>query len=100
MNAAEDQWQWIENTLAASTAQWLFVVGHYPGMPYEFAKRLIIWKNNMGAFANVCLTADKNLKHYLISCQSNYQVFAIPHGQITRRKSYTKVSLHLFIDIQ
>ncbi|XP_065907626.1 tartrate-resistant acid phosphatase type 5-like isoform X2 [Dysidea avara] len=27
MNA---QWTWIENTLAASTAQWLFVVGHYP----------------------------------------------------------------------
>ncbi|XP_065913695.1 tartrate-resistant acid phosphatase type 5-like [Dysidea avara] len=30
VNAAEDQWEWIEETLAASTAKWLFVVGHYP----------------------------------------------------------------------
>ena len=32
VNAAEDQWEWIEATLAASTAKWLFVLGHYPGM--------------------------------------------------------------------
>ena len=32
LNAAEDQWEWIENTLKASTAKWLFVLGHYPGM--------------------------------------------------------------------
>jgi len=32
LNAAEDQWEWIEATLAASTARWLIVVGHYPGM--------------------------------------------------------------------
>lgn len=32
LNAAEDQWEWIEKTLAASTAKWLFVVGHYPGI--------------------------------------------------------------------
>jgi len=32
LNAAEDQWEWIEKTLSASTAKWLFVVGHYPGM--------------------------------------------------------------------
>ena len=37
MNAAENQWEWIEQTLAASTAQWLFVVGHYPGMFCESA---------------------------------------------------------------
>jgi len=29
--AAEEQWTWIEQTLAASTARWLFVLGHYPG---------------------------------------------------------------------
>ena len=28
MNA---HWTWLENTLAASTAEWLFVLGHYPG---------------------------------------------------------------------
>jgi len=28
MNA---QWTWIKDTLAASTAEWLFVLGHYPG---------------------------------------------------------------------
>ena len=32
LNAAEDQWEWIEHTLAASTARWLFVLGHYPSM--------------------------------------------------------------------
>ena len=32
VNAAEDQWEWIEKTLAASAAKWLFVVGHYPGV--------------------------------------------------------------------
>ena len=32
VNAAKDQWEWIEVTLAASTARWLFVLGHYPGM--------------------------------------------------------------------
>ena len=31
LNAAEDQWKWIETTLAASTAKWLIVLGHYPG---------------------------------------------------------------------
>ena len=31
VNAAQDQWEWIEETLKASTAQWLFVLGHYPG---------------------------------------------------------------------
>jgi len=31
VSAAEDQWEWIEQTLAASTAKWLFVLGHYPG---------------------------------------------------------------------
>ena len=25
------QWTWIKDTLAASTAEWLFVLGHYPG---------------------------------------------------------------------
>ncbi|XP_065913702.1 tartrate-resistant acid phosphatase type 5-like isoform X2 [Dysidea avara] len=30
VNAAEDQWEWIEETLAASKADWLFVLGHYP----------------------------------------------------------------------
>ena len=34
VNAAEDHWEWIEKTLAASAAKWLFVVGHYPGMYY------------------------------------------------------------------
>ena len=29
--AAEDQWAWIEQTLSASTADWLIVAGHYPG---------------------------------------------------------------------
>ena len=28
---AEDQWAWIEETLRQSTADWLFVAGHYPG---------------------------------------------------------------------
>jgi len=32
LNAAEDQWEWIEKTLSRSAAKWLFVVGHYPGM--------------------------------------------------------------------
>jgi len=37
LNAAEDQWEWIEKTLSASAAEWLFVVGHYPGMcPAEY----------------------------------------------------------------
>lgn len=31
INAAEDQWEWIENTLKNSQAKWLFVAGHYPG---------------------------------------------------------------------
>ncbi|XP_065914958.1 tartrate-resistant acid phosphatase type 5-like [Dysidea avara] len=30
LNAAEDQWEWIEKTLSTSAAEWLFVVGHYP----------------------------------------------------------------------
>ena len=27
----DSQWTWIENTLAASIARWLFVLGHHPG---------------------------------------------------------------------
>ena len=30
-NESDPQWLWIENTLAASTSQWLFVLGHHPG---------------------------------------------------------------------
>ena len=30
-NDSDPQWIWIENTLAASTSQWLFVLGHHPG---------------------------------------------------------------------
>lgn len=29
---AEDEWQWIEQTLASSTADWIIVAGHYPGI--------------------------------------------------------------------
>ena len=29
---AEQQWEWIENTLKSSKANWLIVCGHYPGM--------------------------------------------------------------------
>ena len=32
IEAAEKEWQWIEDTLRTSTAQWLFVCGHYPGI--------------------------------------------------------------------
>ena len=28
---AEDQWDWIENTLKQSTADWIIMCGHYPG---------------------------------------------------------------------
>ena len=35
LNAAEEQWEWIEKTIATSTAKWLFVVGHYPGKLYR-----------------------------------------------------------------
>ena len=31
VQAAEDEWTWIETTLSQSTADWLFVLGHYPG---------------------------------------------------------------------
>ena len=30
-NDSGPQWIWIENTLAASTSLWLFVLGHHPG---------------------------------------------------------------------
>ena len=30
--AAQDQLAWIETTLSQSTAKWLFVLGHYPGV--------------------------------------------------------------------
>ena len=29
---AETQWQWIEQTLSSSTADWIIVAGHYPGI--------------------------------------------------------------------
>ena len=29
-SAAEDQWQWIEQQLSQSTAQYILVGGHYP----------------------------------------------------------------------
>ncbi len=29
---ATDQWTWIEETLANSTADYLWVTGHYPGV--------------------------------------------------------------------
>ena len=29
---AEDEWQWIEQTLFSSTADWIIVAGHYPGI--------------------------------------------------------------------
>lgn len=32
---AEDEWQWIEDTLASSKADWIIVAGHYPGMALE-----------------------------------------------------------------
>lgn len=32
LTRAEDQWQWIEETLASSNADWIIVAGHYPGM--------------------------------------------------------------------
>ena len=46
MNAAEDHWTWIEKTLAASTAKWLFVVGHYPGV-IRIAFTKIYWVVNL-----------------------------------------------------
>ncbi len=30
---ADQQWEWIETTLRESTADWIIVAGHYPGMP-------------------------------------------------------------------
>ena len=32
VKAAQDQLAWIETTLSQSTAKWLFVLGHYPGI--------------------------------------------------------------------
>lgn len=29
---AESQWEWINNTLSSSTADWIIVAGHYPGI--------------------------------------------------------------------
>lgn len=29
---ADQQWTWIEETLQKSTADWLIVAGHYPGV--------------------------------------------------------------------
>ena len=34
VKAAEASWQWIEDTLKVSTAQWLIVCGHHPGKQY------------------------------------------------------------------
>jgi len=53
-NDTDPQWTWIEATLAASTSQWLFVIGHHPGKKmaeqhcymqvlYEFMMHMINW---------------------------------------------------------
>ena len=31
MAAAESEWDWIEDTLASSNADWIIMGGHYPG---------------------------------------------------------------------
>lgn len=35
---AEAEWQWIEETLSSSTADWIIVAGHYPGKPVGIAE--------------------------------------------------------------
>lgn len=32
VNKAETEWEWIEQTLSSSTADWIIVAGHYPGI--------------------------------------------------------------------
>ena len=31
LSGATTQWEWIENTLASSKADWIIMGGHYPG---------------------------------------------------------------------
>ena len=38
---AEDEWQWIEQTLQSSTADWIIVAGHYPGIHSKPAVLLV-----------------------------------------------------------
>lgn len=32
VDKAEAEWQWIEQTLSSSKADWIIVAGHYPGI--------------------------------------------------------------------
>ena len=43
-NTAADEWAWINGTLQSTTADWIFVFGHYPG--------------NVGALCRIRLTLN------------------------------------------
>lgn len=54
---AATQWQWIQSTLASSTADWLIVAGHYP-----------VWSvGNHGPTADLVQHLDPLLKKYGVS---------------------------------
>lgn len=45
-NEVDQQLVWLEQTLAASNATWLFVCGHYPGKPTSGLQLGIVLKYN------------------------------------------------------
>jgi len=52
-NDTDPQWVWIEKTLAASTSQWLFVLGHHPGKKELNIFVTVSMKTSLTAFLNV-----------------------------------------------
>eukprot|EP00118_Oscarella_pearsei_P015657 m.142693 g.142693 ORF g.142693 m.142693 type:complete len:329 (+) comp38366_c0_seq1:130-1116(+) len=85
---AEDQWTWIESTLAASNATWLLVAGHYPvwsiaehGPTDVLVKRLkpLLEKYNVSAY--VC-GHDHSMQH-IQPRENNVNYYVIGAGHLT-----------------
>jgi tartrate-resistant acid phosphatase type 5 len=91
---SQEQYAWINTTLAASTADWLFVVGHYPvysggehGNTADLVSNLLPMLRKYNVDLYIC-GHDHNLQHLQDSTTSTQYLVS---GNGAKRGSYSPI---------
>ena len=60
---AAEEWKWIESSLDSSTADWILVCGHYPGITYPSTNHMLFCALLVSLVSVLFGTCSGNLWH-------------------------------------